>query len=79
MFSRVDLLKLGTGFDVPMFLVHGEADLVATPDVARVFFNRLTAPQKAYVLVPRSGHDSNEALVDAQFKLLTEHVQTSVK
>ena len=75
MFSRVDLPRLGTGFRVPFFLVQGAEDLVTVPEVARTYFDSVSAPQKAYRLVPSAGHDPNAALIDAQFALLQSRIR----
>jgi pimeloyl-ACP methyl ester carboxylesterase len=74
MFSQVDLPKLGTEFSIPMFFVHGERDLLATPDVARRYVDNIKAPQKALVVLESAGHDPNQAVMDAQYKLLKERI-----
>jgi pimeloyl-ACP methyl ester carboxylesterase len=74
MFSQVDLPKLGTDFAVPMFFVEGAQDLLATPDVAQRYFDTIKAPQKALVLLERAGHDPNQDVMDAQYKLLKERI-----
>ncbi|WP_209393588.1 alpha/beta fold hydrolase [Rhodoferax sp. AJA081-3] len=73
-FLHVDLPKLGTDFAVPVYLVQGEQDLLTPVDVTRPFFDSITAPDKALVLVPLAGHDPNEAMVAAQYQLLKERV-----
>jgi pimeloyl-ACP methyl ester carboxylesterase len=74
LFSKVDLAKLGTAFGIPVFLVHGAEDLVATPEVARRYFDAIVAPRKEFVLVPKAGHDPNPALIEAQYRVLTQRV-----
>jgi pimeloyl-ACP methyl ester carboxylesterase len=74
MFSRVDLTSLGLDFEVPVFMIHGAHDLVAIPEVARSYFDDIRAPQKEMLLVPHAGHDPNEALVDAQYRVIHERV-----
>lgn len=74
MFSHVDLPRLGTNFKVPFYLLQGEDDLLTMPEVARRYFDSISAPQKEFILLPRVGHDPNPTLVAAQFKLLKEHV-----
>jgi pimeloyl-ACP methyl ester carboxylesterase len=74
MFSRVDLPKLGTDFAIPVFFVEGEHDLLATPDVARRYYDSIKAPQKGWVLLAHSGHDPNQEVVDAEYKVLKEQV-----
>jgi pimeloyl-ACP methyl ester carboxylesterase len=74
MLSMIDLPALGTHFDVPIFLVQGAQDLVTTADVARRYFDSIEAPQKAYVLLPDTGHDPNATMIDAQYELLKTRV-----
>jgi pimeloyl-ACP methyl ester carboxylesterase len=74
MFSQVDLPKLGTDLAVPMFFVHGAQDLLATPEVVQRYHDSLRVPQKALVLLERAGHDPNQDLMDAQYRLLIERI-----
>jgi pimeloyl-ACP methyl ester carboxylesterase len=79
MASRVDLPALGMAFGIPVFLIHGAEDLLTTPDVARRYYDGIEAPAKAFVLVPRTGHDPNAALVEAEFRVMTERVRPLLK
>jgi pimeloyl-ACP methyl ester carboxylesterase len=74
MFSTVDLPALGTDFTIPMFLVEGEQDLLATVDVAQRYYASIKAPMKELVVLPRAGHDPNQDVIDAEYKLLTEKI-----
>lgn len=74
MFSQVDLPKLGTDFAIPMFFVVGAQDLLATPDVAQRYYDSLKAPQKVLVTLERAGHDPNQDVVDAEYKMLKERI-----
>jgi len=53
-------------------VVQGAEDLVTTPEVSRAWFDTLEAPDKAYVIVPRAGHDPNPALLAETFRLLKD-------
>jgi pimeloyl-ACP methyl ester carboxylesterase len=75
MFRGVDLTALGTRFEVPMFFVQGAEDLVTRPDVTRAYVDRITAPAKALVVVPRTGHDPNPAMLAAIRAVLDERVR----
>lgn len=79
MFSRVDLPSLGTEFAIPMFFVHGAQDLLFTPDVAQRYYDKLKAPQKALVLLENAGHDPNQDVIDAEYKLLMERIRPLTK
>ncbi len=78
-FSHVDLTKLGADFALPVYLVQGEQDLLTPADVTKPFFDSITAPDKALVLVPLAGHDPNEAMLAAQYQLLKERVVPRAK
>lgn len=70
MFAAVDLPKLGMVFDVPVFIVQGAEDLVTMPSVTKRYFDGITAPQKALVLVPRAGHEPNLDFIDAEYEVM---------
>ena len=74
MASQVDLPKLGTDFAIPMFFVEGAQDLLATPDVARRYYDSLKAPQKDWVMLEHAGHDPNQDVIDAEYKMLKERI-----
>ena len=79
MFSGVDLAALGSRFETPVFLLQGSEDLLTTADVTQRYFDGLTAPRKALILVPRAGHDPNPTMVDAQYRLLMQQVRPLVQ
>jgi pimeloyl-ACP methyl ester carboxylesterase len=68
--SKIDLYKLGPKFDVPIYMVQGEQDLLTMPEPSRRYFDFIQAPHKEFVLVPRAGHDPNPPMVDAQYRML---------
>jgi pimeloyl-ACP methyl ester carboxylesterase len=68
--SKIDLYKLGPTFDLPFYMVQGEQDLLTMPEPGRRYFDFIQAPHKEFVLVPRTGHDPNPTMVDAQYRLL---------
>ena len=74
MLSQLDLPKLGTDFAIPMFFVEGAHDLVAPPELAQRYYESIRAPQKGLVLLERVGHDPNQDMMDAQYKILKERI-----
>ena len=72
MFSRIDLRELGHEVEVPFFLVHGAEDLLTVPEVARRYFESIVAPEKAFVLLDRTGHDPNAAVRDTVYGILRQ-------
>jgi pimeloyl-ACP methyl ester carboxylesterase len=74
MMSQVDLPKLGVDFAIPMFFIAGAQDLLATPDVAQRYYDSLKAPQKHLVVLEHAGHDPNQDVIDAEYKILKERI-----
>ena len=74
MFSKVNLWKLGSTFEVPIFLLQGSEDLVSVPEVAKRYYDSLSAPEKAFILLPQTGHDPNERMIEAEYNVLRTRV-----
>jgi pimeloyl-ACP methyl ester carboxylesterase len=70
--SKIDLYKLGPTFEIPIYMVQGEQDLLTMPEPSKRYFDFIQAPRKEFVLVPRAGHDPNPPMVDAQYRLLKQ-------
>jgi pimeloyl-ACP methyl ester carboxylesterase len=79
MHATLDLYKLGTDFKMPVFMVVGEQDLTTTPEVAKRYFDAISAPKKEYFLLPATGHDPNPALIEAQYNILKTRIAPMVK
>ncbi len=72
MFSRYDLYRMGTRFALPVYFVMGQEDILSSPVVARRYFDAIEAPHKRFIVVPRAGHDPNEAGLAAQYQALRD-------
>ncbi|MCL1559471.1 hypothetical protein M3O48_08370 [Xanthomonas nasturtii] len=40
-------------------------------EISKAYFDGLSAPSKQFLLLPRTGHDSNPPMMEAQLKVLT--------
>jgi pimeloyl-ACP methyl ester carboxylesterase len=74
----VDLAALGTDFSIPIFIIQGQEDLTAPPELAKAYFDRIKAPRKQFYLVPGTGHDPSAATGELTRKVLTEQVRPLV-
>lgn len=72
--SKIDLYKLGPQFKLPFYMVQGQEDLLTMPAPSKRYFDFIEAPRKEFVLVPRVGHDPNQPMLDAQYRLLKERI-----
>ncbi|HYM75189.1 MAG TPA: alpha/beta fold hydrolase [Candidatus Dormibacteraeota bacterium] len=71
----VDLPALGTAFAIPMFVIQGEEDLIASPELARAYFDSIKAPLKRFYLVPGTGHELSATALEITLKVLLEQVR----
>lgn len=74
MYARVDLPALGNDFQVPIYLLQGEQDLLTSITISRPWFDGLNAPHKEFIVLPRTNHDPNQIMVDAQYRVLSEKI-----
>lgn len=72
---QVDLPALGTEFSIPIFMIQGEQDLTALPELAKAYFDRIKAPRKEFYLVPGTGHEPSAPELALELKVLTEQVR----
>lgn len=79
MYSKIDFPARGLVFNIPIFLVQGEEDLVTVPEVSKAYFEQIQAPVKAYMLVPKAGHNPNFASIAMEYKVLKEQVLPLIK
>lgn len=73
-FTDVDLPALGMNFAVPIFILQGQEDLTALPELAKAYFDSIKAPSKQFYLVPGTGHGLSATELDMALKVLVEQV-----
>jgi pimeloyl-ACP methyl ester carboxylesterase len=71
----VDLPALGTDFAIPIYILQGQEDLTALPEMAKAYFDSIKAPRKQFYLVPGTGHESSATELDMTLKVLVEQVR----
>jgi pimeloyl-ACP methyl ester carboxylesterase len=74
--EQVDLPALGTDFAIPIFILQGQEDLTALPELAKAYFDSIKAPRKQFYLVPGTGHEPSATELDMTLKVLVEQVRT---
>jgi len=73
--ARMDLSALGTDFAVPFYIVQGADDDMAPASLARAYFDRITAPRKAFLLLQGAGHGALMTRPDAFLKFIAANLQ----
>ena len=75
--TRVDLRRLDSRLEVPIFFVQGEEDLIALPELARGYLESLRAPAKRFHLVPGTAHEPSAASLRVVHDILVAQVAPS--
>lgn len=70
--TKVDLPALGTHFAIPIFIIQGQQDLTAVPELAKAYFNSIKAPRKQFYLVPGTGHEDSATTLNIMLKVLLQ-------
>lgn len=71
----IDLAALGKNFAIPIFVVQGEEDLVAVPELAKAYLDSIKAPRKRFYLVPGTGHEPSVAALALTLDILIRQVR----
>jgi pimeloyl-ACP methyl ester carboxylesterase len=70
-----NLPALGLDFSVPVFVIQGEHDMTALPELARAYVESIKAPAKKFFLLPGAGHAPSAALWTLTHKVLMEEAR----
>jgi pimeloyl-ACP methyl ester carboxylesterase len=73
--QEVDLPALGRDFAIPIFILQGQEDLTAMPELAKAYFDSITAPRKQFFLLPGTGHAPSAAQLNLTREVLTEQIR----
>jgi len=74
MMRTVNFLKDGLHFKIPVYLIQGEEDILTGKEITRAYFNKISAPKKEYILVPKAAHGFNTTVVNIQYKIMKESI-----
>ncbi len=67
--SSINFLKNNLDFKIPVYLIQGEEDILTPKESTKMYFDKLKAPQKEYILLPKTAHGFNQSVVDAQYRI----------
>lgn len=62
----------GFEFKIPIYLIQGVNDILTAAEINKPYFDKISAPDKAYYLLPDTGHGYNESVVATQYQILKE-------
>ena len=72
MASTINLFKDGIDFKIPVFLIQGEEDILTPKEITKEYFDKIKAPKKEFILLPKTAHNFSQISIDMQFKVMKE-------
>jgi pimeloyl-ACP methyl ester carboxylesterase len=69
MSTTINLMKDNLGFQIPVYLIQGNEDILTAKEKTKEYFNKLKAPKKRYYLLPKTAHGFNELVLKTQYKI----------
>jgi pimeloyl-ACP methyl ester carboxylesterase len=72
MAAGIDFRKTGLHFNIPVYFIQGEHDILTSGSLNKPYYEEIRAPKKEYYLVPDAGHGHNQSVVDMQYGVLKE-------
>jgi pimeloyl-ACP methyl ester carboxylesterase len=67
--SAIDLLRDDVNFKIRVYLIQGEEDLLTPKESTKNYFDKIKASEKKYILLPKTGHEFNVPVLEAQYKI----------
>jgi pimeloyl-ACP methyl ester carboxylesterase len=75
----MDLRRSAAEFALPIFIIHGAEDYDTPIELARDYFDSITAPSKELVALPNGGHTALVYDGASFLATLDEHVRPLVR
>lgn len=73
-----DFDQIGYRFELPVFIVQGDSDFITPTATAKIYFERIDAPIKEFVLIQQAGHLACFSRPEQFLDVLKERVLPSV-
>lgn len=68
--AGVNFMKDGVHYKIPVYFIQGEEDILTAKELTKAYFDKVNAPKKEFVLVPGAAHGHNQAVIEAQYKVV---------
>jgi pimeloyl-ACP methyl ester carboxylesterase len=75
MMQEIDFMKTALVFQLPVYLIQGEQDILSQEVSTRTYFNKISASGKQYFLVKKAAHGYNQSIVDLQYFIIKNHLK----
>jgi pimeloyl-ACP methyl ester carboxylesterase len=66
-------------FKIPVYFIQGANDIQTPKVMNEEFYNKIKAPYKDFIVLPNTDHGFNQAVMDAQYKIMTGFILPMIK
>jgi pimeloyl-ACP methyl ester carboxylesterase len=77
--AGINFFKDGLEFKIPVYLIQGEEDIQTPAAMNKAYFDKLKAPEKKFILLPKTEHGFNQSVVDAHFSIMKNYIVPVIK
>lgn len=69
MSKNINLIKDNLDFQIPIYLIQGNEDILTPKEKTKEYFEKIKAPKKKYYLLPKTAHGFNLSVLETQYKI----------
>jgi pimeloyl-ACP methyl ester carboxylesterase len=69
MSANINLMKDNLTFQIPVYFIQGNEDILTPQEKTKNYFNKIRAPKKKYYLLPKTAHGFNLLVLETQYKI----------
>jgi pimeloyl-ACP methyl ester carboxylesterase len=70
MMSSINFTKDGLDFQIPVYLIQGEEDILTAKEITRAYFDMIRAPEKEFFIIPGAAHAFNLSVLERQYEIM---------
>jgi pimeloyl-ACP methyl ester carboxylesterase len=67
--AEFDFMENNLFFQIPVYFIQGEEDLLTPKEKSKAYFNKIKAPKKKFYLLPKTAHGFNASVLETQYKI----------
>lgn len=64
----------GLAIKIPVYFIQGEEDLQTPAFITKQYFTKIKAPEKKYILLPKTEHGFNQTVIDTHWSIMKKYI-----
>ncbi len=79
LYISINLLQDNFRFEIPVYLLQGEEDILTPLEITSEYYEKLEAPKKDLIFVPNAAHGFTSTVVETLYRVLKENIVPNIK